>query len=774
MAGSGSGTKARGEYLLHEGRMRKMLSNMYVAFSGSADNSRTMLEMMPGEVGKNNCAGHDVVRSSMKDMCEWLHDMSMLSKDPKIFGAAFLDPIRAAAQMRLELHRITPSSTTVEALVFAKMPYFDNTFKSGRCILSVVAPCLRAPMTIRVSKDEESIRYGYYTFENCQPIPLVNRIHQTTGNLSPSARIVRLTEFDYLYTALDDIRHLERSLEMECFCEAPTLEAQKKRRLAAPFVTFGTVHSVRGQSISIQSLDETKTVRMAATEQFLELSGATPCDFEGKVVRLLGTQRYEPDRDQGSDPEYPAVYAMEEGDKTDLLVQEECGRVRLRGRVNVDSIPAAVRKDLLSLRCISHAGPTASYDYRAPEDGIMARFVDAHSRIRDMRYGAKINAVQVTEERVIDRRKSGINGLIALTTSKTHSALSRIFLNIIMQNDVNGEYSADAAVASLRMHAGYYRRQMSFLRHLGVIESGNGNAKNVTKKGRQVAEGIALKAAGRIPRPDIPQIMHPDALVKRGIPPSLTLGMLKSQSLGDYTRATVDGRATEVCWKRGCEGDAVAEEDGGAASQYERLRAGTLAVMGSVSYPLAALKIAELARAGGEEPSAFAVGLLLSDLSNDGQGTVRLDDDVWVYTVEARVRDLFDKARDCTLSVDEVVAQIKVGAVRKDEVSKALEALADNGTLRPMGGGFTHNSGIEPKKEALARAGTKKMIAGMFSNRNAVDDEDIIAFVTGKLAAAGDTRNSLDKAVYVREILNEMEGEGVIWLNGRTVVKGDA
>lgn len=749
-----------------------MLSNMYAAFIGSADNSRVILEVMPGEVGKGDYTGHDGARSSMKDMCEWLHSTYVLAKDPGIYRSVFLDPIRITAKMRLELSSINPSSTTIEALVFAKTSYFDRTFQSRRCILSVVAPGLRAPMTVRVSEDEESIRHGYHNFENCQPIPLVNRIHQTTGKLSPSERAVSLAGFDYLYTALDDIRHLGRSLEMECFCEVPTLEAGKKQCLAAPFVTFGTVHSVRGQSVSVQSLDGTKTVRMAATEQFSELSGATPDDFEGSIVRLLGTQRYVPSRDQVSDPEDPAVYAMEVGDKASLLVQEECGKVRLRGRVSAASISPTVRKDLSSLRCILYAGHTVSYVYSAPEDEVMACFVNAHSKIRDLRSKTKINAVQVSEAQVIDKRKSSINGLISLSTSKAYAPLSKVLLDIIMQNDMSGEYSADAAVELLCMQAGYYRRQMSFLRYLGVVEKDKG-AWTVTKKGMRVAEGIALKAAGRIPQPDIPQVMHPDAFVKRGIPPSLTLGMLKSESLGRYTRATVGGYATNVCWKQECGRDEV-EENRESARQYERHRTGVLAAMGSVPHPLAVSKIAEMVRARGGEASVLTIDLLLSDLSNDGQGPVKRDGDTWVYTIVARVHDLFDKERDVTLSVDEVVARIKVGAVRKGEVSEALEALMNNGTLRQMGGRFTHSSKIESKKEALARADTRNMITGMFSGRNAVDDDEIIDFVTRALGTAGDTRDPLDRVAYVREILNEMEREGAIWFNGRTVVKEGA
>lgn len=772
MAGNSGGTRARGEYLLHEGRLRKMLSNMYIAIIGSVDNSRTILEIMPGEIAEESYAGHDRTRSSMKDMCGWLQSMSMLVKDPKIYGTVFLDPIRTAARMRLALPHIQPSSTTVEAFVFAKMTYYDSEFKSRRHILSVVAPGLQAPMTVRMPGDEEAMQYGYHNFEKCQPIPLVNRIHQITGRASPTKREVNLAEFEYLYTALDDIQHLERSLEMECFCEVPTLDEEKKRCLAAPFVTFGTIQSVRGQSIVIRSLDETKSIKMSATEQFSELSGAAPDDFEGKTVRVLGSQRYEPDRDQGNDPEDPAVYAMEAGDKADLLIQEECGRVRLRGHVSVASVPASTRKGLLALRCISSAGSTASYIYRAPEDKIKGHFVNAHRKIRDLRSEARINAVQVTEEQVVDKRKSGIKGMIALLTSKAYAPLSRVLLGIIMQNDMNGEYNVDTAADSLRMQVGYYRRQISFLRHLGIVEKDKG-AGSVTKKGMRVAEGVAIKMASRIPPSDIPWVMHPDAFVKYGIPPSLTFGMLKSQNLGDYTRATVDGRASGVCWERRSAGDAV-EEGNGSAGQHKRLRISVLAAMGSVQHPLATSKIAELVRAGGGQASAFAIGLMLSYLSNGDQGTVRRDGDTWEYTIAARVHDLFDMDREGTLSVDDVAARIRVGAVRKGEVFKAVEALENNGIIGQIGNGFTHNSGIESKKEALARADTKRLIIGMFTDRNAIDDDDIIDFVTRALDAAGDTRDSLGKTTYVREILNEMEGEGTIWLNGRTVVRNGA
>lgn len=751
--------------MLHERPLRKALSNMYAAFVGSVDNSKAIMETMPGDIEEDSYAGHEHTRLSMKKLCEWLHSISMLTKDAKSYDDAFLDPIRAVAGMRLTLSRNQPSTTTIEALVFAKTSYFDRMFKSERTVLSVIAPGLQAPMTVRVSVGAESVRYGYHAFENCQPMPLVNRIHQTAGKMSPSGRAVILAEFDYLYTALADIQRLKKSLEMECFCEVPSSDAGKRRRLAAPFVTFGIVQMVRGRFVYMQSLDGTTTTRMAAAEQFAELSGAAPCDFEGRTVRLLGAQWYESGRDQDDDPEDPAVYAMEVDKASILRVQEECGRVRLRGNISLTSVPATARGDLLSLRCISRAGSTASYSYRVPEDEIMGHFVKAHSRIRAQRSGARINAVQMTEEQVIDRRKSGIRGLVALATSKKHASLSRVILDRIMQGDMRGEYSAEAAAKSLHMRPDHYSRHLSFLRHLGVVEKGDGSWP-VTKKGRRVAEGISLEMASRISQTGMPQVMHPDVLAERGIPPSLALGLLRSQSLGKYARATIDGRATDIYWEKAQEG---AAKSGRAAGQYESLKAAVLAAMGSVAHPLAVPKIAEMIRAGGGRASALVIGMMLSDLAGSGERPVKPDGDTWVYTTAARVRTLFEKDRDAILSVDDMVARTMVGVVRRDEVSEAVGDLVSGGFLMKLGNVFTHNSKIESKVEALARADTRRKIVGMLSSCNAMDDDDLIAAVAGALDAAGDTRDAIDKAAHVRGVLNKMEADGKIWFNGRMV-----
>ena len=768
MAVSSGSSKSRGEYLLHERPLRKMLSNMYAAIIGSVANSRMIIETLPGDIGEDCYEGNDLTRLSMKSLCEWLGSVYVLTKDAKAFGQAFLDPIRTAAEMRLEMSREEPSSTTVEGLVFAKMAYNDKAFKSERIVLQVIVPDLQAPMTVRVSKDDESVRHGYYVFEKCQPMPLVNRMHQTTGKMSPSRRTISLAEFDYIYTALADISHLERSLEMECFCEVPSTDAKRRRRLAAPFVTFGTVQMVRGQSISIRSLDETRTVQMAATEQISELSRAPPCDFEGKAVRLLGAQWYEPSGGEDGDAERPVIYAMESDKIETLRVQEECGKVRLRGSVGLNSVPAPVRKSLSALRCISCAGSAILYSYRTPNDEIKRYFVKAHSGIRKKRASGRINAVQIKEEQVIDKIKSSIKGLISLSTSKKYNVLSRVLLDRIMQGDISGEYDVDVSADRLQMKPNQYRRQVSFLRHLGIGEKG-GNSWSVTKKGKQVAEGIALKIAGSIPAADVPQVMHPDALLKHGIAPSLALNMLENQQLKNFTRVVVEGCATGMFWERVQEGGTPA--GGESTVQYKSLRASVLSAMGSVAHPLAVPKIAEIVRASGGQASAYMIGLLLSNLANEGQKPVRRDGDTWAYSTTARVRDLFEKYTDSIMSTDDVVEKINVGAVRRDEVAEAIEEISMSGIVVRLDGRFTHNSGIESKREMIARADTKKLIVGMFKKRNSIDDDEIIAAVTRTFDAAGDTRSAMDKMADVRQTLNEMEAEGIIWFNGRMVVK---
>ena len=748
----------KGEYLLQEANLRTMLTNMYNALRTTA-NSRSIIEKAPDKIGRSEYRGDELARNSMEGLCRWLFGISALAKDDEAYRAVFLEPVRAAAKMRLKLSDMRTRSASFEALVFAQMPHYDKEYKTQRTIMSVVVPCLQAPMSVRVSAESKDLRgHGYRVLEKCQPVPLANRIHQTGGKVRRSGRRIRLSEFDFLYTALDDIRSLGRSLEMENFCEVPFAGAETRQRLAAPFVTFGKIEMASGPAVHVKSLDGEHLVKMVAENQIAELSGAPHFDFERKTARLLGAQWYEPNRDPGSVPEDPALYCIEaDGDLGVLRLQEACGRVRLRGSVPAGEIPEGLRGRLLELPCISAESESVAYARRRARGEVGTHFLDAHGGICQAR--KKLNAVQITEEQVIDQRKSGINGLAGVLTSRKYKALGALLTDFVMQADARSEYSEEAAARSLGMEPDRYGRKMARLRGFGLVEKAEGW--NLTAKGRDVAKEICKKKAGRIDK-ELPAVLSPDSLLDRGIPPSLALFLLRSGALGEYRQARIGGRTTEVYWI----GQRREAEECDLACMLEDFERRILKAMGGVSHSSTAAGIAESVGA-----SACTTNLLLSEMSKAQDSPVRRDGGSWEYTVEARVRDLFECERQKIMSEDEVTAMIGVGTVRREEVRGALESLARAGAVaRIQEGMFSHSSDLDSKRGEQMDVVAKKAAMDALASQDGIEDGQMIDVLVKILGEAG-MQGEMARLECARKALNRMEDEGTICRNGSRILR---
>lgn len=694
-----SGTS--GEYLLHENILRERLRNMYNAFDSTA-NSRILIEKIPEKITAGEFSGDERRRQQMKMLCGWLQAISVLTKDDKIYKGMFLDPVRAAAHARLEMAIGEGHSTSIEALVFARNRYYDKVSGVPRTMMSVIAPSLQAAMTINVtSRGREDLHYGYHVFDHCQPMPLANRIHQTKGMVRQSIRKIKLSEFEYLYTALDDIRWLRRSLEMENFCEVPSTSTDEDRRLAAPFVTFGKVVMADGPSVRVQQLSRSKTVTMMAVNQTSVLSGSPPESFEGKTVRILGVQWYEPSGRQSAPPEHPAIYCIEADDDVGTLrIQEECGRVRLRGNVHTSEIPVDLLNVVTKSSYIRATEKSVSYTYRPSSNRVVSSFLNSHSKIRELRTLLKTNAVQLSEDQVIDRQKSGAEGLARLATSKKHGELGIALMGFVAQNDIYNEYGGKMVCKALEMTPERRRYSMSFLRHLGIMKGGEGDWSR-TKKGKDVAPKVAWILASGIPPTDLPAVLSPDSLVDKCIPPSLALSMIQDGRLGRYKPGRTGSTVTETHWiKEGVPNKA--EEEFYLLETYERLKCNVLSIMGSRNHPLGAAKIAEL-QCGGSRASAFTIDLLLDELSKTGK--VRRNGDTWEYPVMMRVSDLFERSICETMDEDEVLKKINVATApsRRAEINDAIDALVREGKVTPRGTGFVNSTYIKAKTSELKR-----------------------------------------------------------------------
>jgi len=744
-------------YLLTEKRFRKILTNFYNAVIGSNENAILLLREDPADIDPTRYSGNQLVRDSMGELCVWLEMIKMFTKSEKIYDEQFLTPFRTASKMIQDYRKMQPRTTEFECWVFSRSKsYLDPHTGTMRATLSMVVPKIQTVMTVRVSDETaDEMKGKYAVFENSQPVALVNRIHQQFPKNTTTGRNARLSDFDFLFTGFADIEKLSDSIEMENFCEVESTQSEKRQHLGFPLVSFAKVMDVAGPTIVLQGIRGGDTIHAQISSQYHANSSARPETFRGKTIRFFAVQWYSARSSKDPKFEMPELFFMEcEDDVKKLVYEDGLGMIRIRRGMSLAEAEAVLGCAVSEGGRLRIEGGTVSFSYTGSFDRISSTYIAGAAEIRKLRENLKLNAVQVTEDQIIDRRTMSLEGLEFLI--KRHSILYDIAADYLLQTDGSGWYDVEKTVAKLGQYpADLIKRKISFLGNLGILEKTD-SGYVMTKIGfRVVSACMSRDLKSSFSPTNRPVISIIDA-EKEDIPPSILLDFLRNGGIVGYAPMKLDGLETEVFWSMG--GAAIDHDL--AVAEYSKFRNAILGIMRSVSHPLTARGIIERIASGGHLHGKFVTELFLEESGRSGR--IRRSGDSWEYTLVARIYDLFLTRPDDTFAVEDILSSIGTGTVLRGDAERILADLEKEKLITRIGGKWTKNVNVGMKTAQIHEGYLRELITDMLKKNGKMDLSRMISLLDGILARHGGYGNGVNRRNIIGKCIDMMKSENRI------------
>ena len=670
---------------------------MYLAVIGANENAILLQREDPWSIDPSRFKGTFLTKEGMEDLCEWLERLKIFTKSDEIYKEQFLEPVRLVAKMMDKFRNMDKRTSDLEGWVFAKSkPSGDSFSDEKKVVVSAVFPKLQSAMTVKVSESvAKEIDSNYFIFGECQPVGLVNRIHQVHTKNRQTQKKVNLSEFDFLFVAFDDIKNLDMSIEMENFCEVESVQSEIKHHLGFPFVSSAEVLQVTGPQVVLKGKGEQKIVKMQISNHYHKNSdNQDPKKFEGKQVRFLGVQWYSPSSKNAVNLEMPEIFLMQEEEDSERLDFENlAGAIRLRGKIGKLEAEKILSKEIPTDDCIEIKEDVARFRYSGSYDRICAEFIQTMSMIRDFREKFKTIAPQMIEEQVIDEKKTNTENIASLI--KHYKELYDILLNYQMQFDVSGIYDIDSAFSSLSpLPEGIIKKKIRFLKYLGIFE--NEKEVKITNKGFKVLTIVSGRDLDAKFSSVSRGIIDLNRIQNEGIPPSLLLEHLRNGKVSGYLPAEIDKKKTEMFWTQGGK---VSESEEKLMLNYSEKMNVILEVMRSVSHPTTTQGISENIKEKGYDIGNFTVNLLLNEIEKSSR--IRKSDESWEYTIEGRLLDLFMSYPDEMFDLDKIFEKIVIGYNSKKVVLRRLQDMENANVISQIKDKWTLKKNIEEKTESV-------------------------------------------------------------------------
>ena len=399
--------------LLSEHHISNMMNAFYLAIIGSIPNTELLLTKDPWEISPTQFRGKPDCLRGMNQFCEFLQFVKVISKDEGVYNEQFLKPVELATSYLKNTIRNMKSqrSSDLDGWIFArsKPTKTDKHAKEREVTVSAVFPQLQTVMSASIPENiTTKTTSHYHQFEKCQPIPLVNRIHQTKKNASiQENKTVLLSEFNFLFTSFSDIKLLGTSIEMENFCETDSKQSEVKKHLGFPFVSFGKVMpSTRGAKIQIKSITDESNQTFSVSEHY-NFKENDPDELREKYVRFFGITWYDANYDDDVDLEKSEIFLMqEEKDLERLRFENMLGHIRLRSNVSKSEAEKDLGQEIKSDDdCIEIDNNMVKFRYSVTDEYIPKEFVKTMLGIRELREKYKQNSPRVSKEQLIDESK---------------------------------------------------------------------------------------------------------------------------------------------------------------------------------------------------------------------------------------------------------------------------------------------------------------------------------------------------------------------------------
>lgn len=683
------------------------MTKMYLAVIGANENAVLLQREDPWSIDPDRFRGTFLTKDGMEDLCEWLERLKIFTKSDEIYNEQFLEPVRLVAKMMDSFRNMEKRTTDLEGWVFAKSKPSDDSFSAEKkVIVSAIFPELQSAMTVKVSESTANeINSNYFVFGECQPVGLVNRVHQTHTNNRQSLKKVSLSEFDFLFVAFEDIKKLGASIEMENFCEIESVQSEVKHHMGFPFVSSAKVLQVAGPQVVLKGTGEQKTVKMQMSNHYIKNADRQdPKKLEGKNVRFLGVQWYKARSKNAVDLEVPEIFLMQEEENEDMLrLENVVGAIRLRGSINQSEAEKILGKEIPQDSSIEILEGMARFRYSGSYDRVCAEFIQTMSKIRSFREKFKTVTPQLTEEQVIDERRKNTESMASLI--KHYRELYDILLNYQMQYDIYGTYEIDSAFSTLSpLPEGIIKKKISLLKHLGIFE--HEKEIKITEQGFKILTIVAGRDLDTKFSSVSRGIIDLDKIKNEDIPPSVLLAYLRNGRVSGYLPVKLDNQTTEMFWTLG-----------GKVTDYERMNSTysermslILEVMHSVNHPLTTQAISEKTTEKGYEIGSFTVNLLLNEIEKTSR--VRKIDDSWEYTVQGRLLDLFMSHPNDMFDLDDLFKKTSLGKIHEGKlltprVLKYLQDFQNTNVISKIKDKWTLMKNIDEKMESVRERKTQ-------------------------------------------------------------------
>jgi len=674
--------------------VRTALQCLYVSLVGSSENARSLIERDPSMLDHTVAVGNKLTRRCFGQAVRWLTRVREFAVSEEVFNGQVLEAMRAPARFLLSVREQRPSTTTLNGLVFAKSPqFYDKYYEDNVIDISLLCPVLGSGMCFRYK--EETLRdvgCGAYELSGVQPVPLVNRIHP----FSPQARKIdvpmELRRLHPFKASWGDSEALAGSWCFENFTQIYCRQTDRKQ-LGMACILSGKFVNLSAPRMILQSpAGDQESCEVMFTEPLVAQYGYEEAKIRalvGRYVRLLVVFWYSYGFSRARRI-LPEAFLMEEaGGLDEARLDDAIGFVRARKRVSEQQfLSHYTDRELMGLppEFVRRGRGLLEWTIApAGDDRIIGGFLEQVRTLGESRVVENsVSGPRLIRFRdVIDSRKLGMEHLSRIV-SMDPTASGLLLLLITSEDTSQVLHSWDDVVRGIGGVNLDARDRLGWLRDVGLVTKKGGGVR-ITPYGRRVwysanrnpiMASIEKFLAGRRGSFDIFEIIRSVNYPRSAI----VAGLDELEKAGIVKCFRASSQEFKLFW-------AVVGDDSRNSTRQEdtpMIRDTLLALM-SAGSALSTRKLLEKLK---ESDSRWDDGMLLSVLTylkkcgRIGYEREPSGNEMWLYTHEQRISDLFAKNPERSFTLDEVVQAIHGSS---EETSHVLRGLVSRGVIASFG-----------------------------------------------------------------------------------------
>ena len=777
------------KWLLSEKNLSDTMTAFYNAVIGVGKNAQILQTDGPWDIDPAEYEGSAITKEGMKRICGFLELLKNFTNDEATFNEQFFTPFQLAAKMLDDLRNLTntPRSTDLQGWVFSvSKPTVTSWHGEAKTTVSAVIPQLQTVMSISVS--EKSIKKtssNYLEFTKCQPVSLVNRIHQVSNStITNTNKPVLLSEFNFLFVSFEDIGLIGSSIEMENFCEIESIQSKGKQHMGFSFVSFAKVIDVQKGIMYLQGLNarQPTAVPFTISKHYYENAKMVhPKEMIGKHVRFFGVKWYSSDTAAAdTNAKNAEVFLVQEGDENRLRIEDAMGMIRLRSMVSQKDAEKMLGIGITE-KYINIYNNLAHFKYSRSSDIICNKFLETVTTIRNLRAKFKASSPRITREQLIDSEKLSCYSCISFV--KKSRELYEILIDYQMQIDQYGTYDHEISFSKLPYSTEILKRKIWHLKYLGIFEFVK-NDEQITTVGKKILDWCMKEDLDRL-QPSSQKIIDVERISANGIPPSVFLRYLKDGNLADFSPLALDKNRTNLYWARvGTDEDTIKSK----TLKYQTKRNTILDIMRSVRHSLTPQSIFEELAKRGEKIGCFTVNVILSETEKTGR--IKKDGESWKYTTHSRMYDLFQTYPEKIFNANMICAELAIPLLEISTVNQYLKDYENAGKILPLDNGWISAVNTAKKIDKIISTLIKENVLRILKTRalqslktgtvkdrymSSVSDsqagvDDVVGEITTVIHASGFLRAiekvGIEPTHLVRDKINDM-------INDNTIVISD-